>query len=49
MSLMGVGDKVSDCVALFSLDSSESVPVDTHVLQIFLKDYKQKKVKNQEI
>ena len=29
---MGVGDKVADCVALFSLDSSETVPVDTHVL-----------------
>ncbi len=30
-SLMGVGNKVADCVALFSLDCAGSVPVDTHV------------------
>ena len=32
--LMGIGDKVADCVALFSLDQLSLVPVDTHVLQI---------------
>ena len=33
-SLMGVGNKVADCIALFSLDSHSSIPVDTHVFQI---------------
>ena len=33
-ALKGVGLKVADCVALFSLDKSEVVPVDTHVWQI---------------
>ena len=30
-SLKGVGNKVADCIALFSLDCSGSIPVDTHV------------------
>jgi N-glycosylase/DNA lyase len=30
-SLMGVGNKVADCIALFSLDCTGTVPVDTHV------------------
>lgn len=30
-SLMGVGNKVADCIALFSLDCASSIPVDTHV------------------
>jgi D-sedoheptulose 7-phosphate isomerase len=29
--IKGVGKKVADCVSLFSLDQSMSVPVDTHV------------------
>ena len=33
-SLMGVGNKVADCISLFSLDCAGSVPVDTHVFQI---------------
>jgi N-glycosylase/DNA lyase len=33
-ALNGVGLKVADCVALFSLDKTEVVPVDTHVWQI---------------
>jgi N-glycosylase/DNA lyase len=33
-SLMGVGRKVADCVALFSMDKPECIPVDTHVFQI---------------
>jgi len=30
-SLMGVGQKVADCVSLFSLDKLDIVPVDTHI------------------
>lgn len=30
-ALMGVGRKVADCIALFSLDKPECIPVDTHV------------------
>lgn len=33
-SLTGVGPKVADCVALFSLDQRGSIPVDTHVWQV---------------
>lgn len=36
--LPGVGPKVADCVALFSLDQAELVPVDTHVWQIACRD-----------
>jgi len=42
-SLMGVGKKVADCVALFSLDCKNVVPIDTHVHQIYLNVYKQGK------
>ena len=34
ISLMGEGNKVADCISLFSLDCADSVPVDTHVFQI---------------
>lgn len=33
-TLPGIGPKVSDCIALFSLDKLDLVPVDTHVWQI---------------
>ncbi|EPS62343.1 hypothetical protein M569_12448 [Genlisea aurea] len=33
-SIAGVGPKVAACVALFSLDKHDSVPVDTHVWRI---------------
>ncbi len=39
IQLPGVGRKVADCVALFSLDKVEAVPVDTHVWDIVLRDY----------
>ncbi|KAJ1310451.1 hypothetical protein OPQ81_007184 [Rhizoctonia solani] len=35
----GVGPKVADCILLMSLDKTEVVPVDTHVLQIATKMY----------
>jgi N-glycosylase/DNA lyase len=35
IEIKGVGNKVADCVALFSLDCSDSVPIDTHVYQIY--------------
>lgn len=35
--LTGVGRKVADCVALFSLDRTSLVPVDTHVWQMALR------------
>jgi N-glycosylase/DNA lyase len=39
MCLAGVGRKVADCVALFSLDQSAAIPVDTHVWDIATRDY----------
>ena len=35
----GVGQKVADCVALFSLKQAEAIPVDTHVWNIACRDY----------
>lgn len=35
----GVGQKVADCVALFSLDQGDTVPIDTHVWSIAMRDY----------
>ncbi|KAF9436538.1 Carbon-nitrogen hydrolase [Entomortierella beljakovae] len=40
LTLQGVGPKVADCVCLMSLDKQETIPVDTHVWQIALRDYK---------
>jgi N-glycosylase/DNA lyase len=37
--LAGVGPKVADCIALFSLDQTSVIPVDTHVLDISIRDY----------
>eukprot|EP00347_Sterkiella_histriomuscorum_P018548 403345092 len=34
ITLNGIGNKVADCIALFSLDCANSIPVDTHVFQI---------------
>ena len=35
----GVGRKVADCVALFSLDKMNAIPVDVHVQQMAIRDY----------
>ncbi|OTF79571.1 N-glycosylase/DNA lyase-like protein [Euroglyphus maynei] len=39
MSLPGIGAKVADCICLMSLDFTDSVPIDTHVLQLTAKLY----------
>lgn len=38
IGLPGVGRKVADCVAVFSLDQTSAVPVDTHVWSIACRD-----------
>ncbi|EGV66719.1 8-oxoguanine glycosylase ogg1 [Yamadazyma tenuis] len=38
--LDGVGPKVADCICLMALDKHEIVPVDTHVYQIAIRDYR---------
>ncbi|CAK9442234.1 uncharacterized protein LODBEIA_P59770 [Lodderomyces beijingensis] len=40
LQLTGVGPKVADCICLMSLDKHEVVPIDTHVYQIAVRDYK---------
>ena len=40
LQFTGVGPKVADCIALFGLGFREVVPVDTHVWQIAVRDYK---------
>ena len=39
VNFSGVGKKVADCVALFSLDQTEAIPVDVHVQHIACRDY----------
>ena len=39
LGFTGVGRKVADCVALFSLDQTGAIPVDTHVWQIACRDF----------
>ena len=39
LAFRGVGPKVADCVALFSLDQSSAIPVDTHVWEIACRDF----------
>ncbi|KSA02191.1 uncharacterized protein AC631_02009 [Debaryomyces fabryi] len=40
LQLTGVGPKVADCICLMALDKHDIVPVDTHVYQIAIRDYK---------
>ena len=37
--LRGVGPKIADCIALFSLDKPEAFPVDTHIRSAFTSRY----------
>lgn len=39
MSLKGIGPKLADCMALFALHHTESVPVDTHLWQAAVRLY----------
>ncbi|CAM9361973.1 unnamed protein product [Pylaiella littoralis] len=39
IALCGVGPKVADCIALFSLDQASTIPVDVHVWRIACRDY----------
>ena len=39
LAFKGIGKKVADCIALFSLDQTACIPVDTHVWQIAVRDY----------
>lgn len=39
MVFTGVGRKVADCVALFSLEKLDAIPVDTHVWQIACREF----------
>ncbi|HEY3328888.1 MAG TPA: DNA glycosylase [Capsulimonadaceae bacterium] len=34
MQLTGIGEKIADCVCLFSLDNDEAVPIDVHMARV---------------
>lgn len=39
VGIKGIGPKLADCIALFALDFTEAVPVDTHLWQAFTRLY----------
>ncbi|MFI5416406.1 MAG: DNA repair protein, partial [Nitrososphaerales archaeon] len=39
-NILGIGNKVADCIALFSLDKMEAFPIDRWTQRILLKYYK---------
>lgn len=38
--LKGIGPKLADCIALFALNHTEAIPVDTHIWQAFTRLYR---------
>lgn len=43
--LPGIGPKVADCIALYSLECVNLIPIDTHIFQIAKKYYLPKSIK----
>lgn len=39
IELTGIGPKLADCIALFALDKTEAVPLDTHMWKMAVKHY----------
>jgi N-glycosylase/DNA lyase len=39
LEFKGIGPKLADCIALFALDHSEAVPIDTHIWQAAVRLY----------
>lgn len=40
LSILGVGPKVADCIALFGFHRSDSFPVDTWIEKVYIEDFK---------
>jgi len=38
--LKGIGPKLADCIALFALDHTEAIPIDTHIWQAYIRLYR---------
>ena len=49
MELSGVGEKVADCICLFSLGKTEAFPIDVWIARMMNRIYLDKKTKNKEI
>ncbi|MCY4529484.1 MAG: DNA glycosylase [Chloroflexi bacterium] len=50
MTLDGVGDKVANCIMLFSMDKPQAFPVDTHIRQVLRDRYpRARRVKSSDI
>ena len=45
----GIGPKVSDCILLMAFKSPSTVPIDTHMLKIAIRDYKFPKPKTKSL
>ena len=41
LKMYGVGSKVADCICLFSLHHLVAFPVDTHIIQVIKREYKE--------
>jgi N-glycosylase/DNA lyase len=40
LTIKGIGRKLADCIALFALDHTEAVPIDTHIWQQIVRLYR---------